>query len=222
MRLVKGGLLSNKKFKLRQHQADAIDAANDFFFDSGFENPRGIICLPTGGGKTVTAISFIVDAINNGKIDSCLWVVHREELCNQAVKTFNDFGIDAHKWPAKEKSTSNVTVCMLQSTRNITRSRKCFDLIVVDEAHHFSAEEEDYENTYGPILLVCNRGKEGYGGGGKPAHVWAKETIEELSKHTNRNFIIRFHKANSNDKSGDVKEFLKWSSEDSRFNGGRV
>lgn len=81
---------------------------------------------------------------------------------------------------------------------------------------------KDYENTDGPILLVCNRGKEGYGGGGKPAHVWAKETIEELSKHTNRNFIIRFHKANSNDKSGDVKEFLKWSSEDSRFNGGRV
>lgn len=152
MRLVKGGLLSNKHFKLRQHQADAIDAANDFFFDSGFENPRGIICLPTGGGKTVTAISFIVDAINNGKIDSCLWVVHREELCNQAVKTFNDFGIDAHKWTAKEKSTSNVTVCMLQSTRNITRSRKHFDLIVVDEAHHFSAEEEDYENTYVKLI----------------------------------------------------------------------
>lgn len=156
MRLVKGGLLSNKEFKLRQHQADAIDAANDFFFDSDLENPRGIICLPTGGGKTVTAISFIVDAINNGKIDSCLWVVHREELCNQAVKTFNDFGIDAHKWTAKEKSTSNVTVCMLQSTRNITRSRKHFDLIVVDEAHHFSAEEEDYENTYVKLIKKIN------------------------------------------------------------------
>lgn len=69
----------------------------------------------------------------------------------------------------------------------------------------------DYENIDGPILLVCNRGKEGYGGGGKPAHVWAKETIEELNKHTKRNFIVRFHSANSNDKSGDVREFLKYS-----------
>ncbi len=69
----------------------------------------------------------------------------------------------------------------------------------------------DYENIDGPILLVCNRGKEGYGGGGKPAHVWAKETIEELRKYTKRNFIVRFHSANSNDKSGDVKEFEKFS-----------
>jgi len=70
---------------------------------------------------------------------------------------------------------------------------------------------KDYENIDGPILLVCNRGKEGYGGGGKPAHVWARETIEELRKYTKRNFIVRFHSANSNDKSGDVKEFEKFS-----------
>ena len=70
---------------------------------------------------------------------------------------------------------------------------------------------KDYESIDGPILLVCNRGKEGYGGGGKPAHIWAKETIEELSKHTKRNFIVRFHSANSNDKSGNVREFLKYS-----------
>ena len=81
---------------------------------------------------------------------------------------------------------------------------------------------KDYQNTDGPILLVCNRGKEGYGGGGKPAHIWAQETIEELSKYTDRKFIIRFHKANSNDKSGDVKDFISWSSNDSRFNGGRI
>jgi len=70
---------------------------------------------------------------------------------------------------------------------------------------------KNYENIDGPILLVCNRGKEGYGGGGKPAHVWAKETIEELRKYTKRSFIVRFHSANSNDKSGDVKEFLRYS-----------
>ena len=142
----------SKKFQLRQHQKEAIESANDYFFDSDLESPKGIICLPTGGGKTVTAISFIANAIESGKISSCLWVVHREELCNQAIDTFNKFGIAASKWTAKEKSTSDITVCMLQSTRNITRSRKSFDLIVVDEAHHFSAEEEDYENTYVKLI----------------------------------------------------------------------
>ena len=144
--------MSSSKFQLRPHQIEAIEAVNDFFFERDLDQPRGIVCLPTGGGKTVTAISFIANAMKSGKINSCLWVVHREELCNQAVDTFSKFGIAASKWTAKEKSTSDVTVCMLQSTRNITRSRKSFDLVVVDEAHHFSAEEEDYENTYVKLL----------------------------------------------------------------------
>tara|TARA_A100001011_G_scaffold377539_1_gene441307 strand:+ start:383 stop:1384 length:1002 start_codon:yes stop_codon:yes gene_type:complete len=81
---------------------------------------------------------------------------------------------------------------------------------------------KNYQNTGGPILLVCNRGKEGYGGGGKPAHQWAIETIEELSKYTERNFVVRFHKANVNDKSESVKKLTEWSSNDSRFNTGRI
>ena len=60
----------------------------------------------------------------------------------------------------------------------------------------------------GPILLVCNRGKEGYGD--KPHIYWARETIEELIKHTDRNFIVRFHKAsNVNDKNEDVKKLIE-------------
>lgn len=144
------------KFKLREHQIEAINAGNDYFFNSNLDIPKGIICLPTGGGKTVTAISFIVDAIQKKKINSCLWIVHREELCNQAVDTFNDFNIKASKWTAKEKSTSDITVCMVQSTKNITRSKKDFDLIVVDEAHHFSAEEDDYQNMYTKLLKKIN------------------------------------------------------------------
>ena len=81
---------------------------------------------------------------------------------------------------------------------------------------------KDYENNNGPILLVCNRGTEGYGGGGKPAHIWARETIEELIKHTEKNFIVRFHKANMHDKNEDVKKLIEWTSNDSKLNGGRV
>ena len=81
---------------------------------------------------------------------------------------------------------------------------------------------KDYENIDGPILLVCNRGKEGYGGGGKPAHDWARETIEELSKYTERKFIVRFHKANANDKYQSMGKLIEWSRNDSKFNTGRI
>ena len=62
---------------------------------------------------------------------------------------------------------------------------------------------KDYENKGDKILLVCNRGTEGYGGGGKPAWQWSLETLKELVKHTNRHFIVRFHKANINDTKQD-------------------
>ena len=75
----------------------------------------------------------------------------------------------------------------------------------------------DYENKGDKILLVCNRGTEGYGGGGKPAHIWARETIEELIKHTEKNFIVRFHKANMHDKNEDVKKLIEWTSNDSKL-----
>jgi superfamily II DNA or RNA helicase len=160
--------LFSSKFQLRKHQLEAIQAANRFFFDSNSNKPSGLICLPTGGGKTITAISFIADAINNGKIASCLWVVHREELCNQAVDTFSKFGINTSRWTATEKTISDVTVCMVQSTKllgttvetptdmvpskHIFEDRKDFDLIVIDEAHHVSVAERDYENTYIKLL----------------------------------------------------------------------
>ena len=81
---------------------------------------------------------------------------------------------------------------------------------------------KDYENNDGPILLVCNRGEEGYGGDGKPANEWAKETIEELSKYTERKFIVRFHRANIGDKTNDVAKLIEWSRDDARFNTGRI
>ncbi|MBM7652496.1 DEAD/DEAH box helicase family protein [Neobacillus cucumis] len=47
----------------------------------------GLLVLPTGGGKTSTAVQFILQAaINEGK--KVLWVAHRHELLNQAYREF--------------------------------------------------------------------------------------------------------------------------------------
>lgn len=67
-----------------------------------------------------------------------------------------------------------------------------------------------HEQKDRPILLVCNRGAEGYGGGGKPAYVWAADTLKELKQYTDRKFIVRFHKANIGDKFKDVNNLAQW------------
>ena len=51
-----------------------------------YRNNRFIIQMPTGSGKTRTAMEIIADSINSNK-DSCFvfWLVYSEELCEQAV-----------------------------------------------------------------------------------------------------------------------------------------
>lgn len=56
-----------------------------------YRNNRFIIQMPTGSGKTRTAMEIIADSINNNK-ESCFvfWLVYSEELCEQAVECFED------------------------------------------------------------------------------------------------------------------------------------
>ena len=56
-----------------------------------YRNNRFIIQMPTGSGKTRTAMEIIADSINSNK-ESCFvfWLVYSEELCEQAVECFED------------------------------------------------------------------------------------------------------------------------------------
>jgi superfamily II DNA or RNA helicase len=54
-------------------------------------NKRFIIQMPTGSGKTRTAMEIIADTFNTSK-GNCIifWLVYSEELCEQAVECFSD------------------------------------------------------------------------------------------------------------------------------------
>lgn len=56
-----------------------------------YRNKRFILQMPTGSGKTRTAMEIIADSFNRNK-ESCLifWLVYSEELCEQAVECFVD------------------------------------------------------------------------------------------------------------------------------------
>ena len=50
---------------------------------------RGMISLPTGSGKTRVAVQSIIEAIReDGFSDGILWVADRDELCEQAVESW--------------------------------------------------------------------------------------------------------------------------------------
>ena len=68
--------------ELYSHQNEAVRALNEIN-KQPFE---GLLVLPTGGGKTLTAVHWLLrDFINKNK--KVLWVAHRHELLDQAFET---------------------------------------------------------------------------------------------------------------------------------------
>jgi len=59
------------------------------------KNPiqRFIIQMPTGSGKTRTAMEIIASQLNKNPGKSVMWIANSEELCEQAVESFKDVWI---------------------------------------------------------------------------------------------------------------------------------
>lgn len=52
---------------------------------------RGLLALPTGAGKTRTAITAFIEAMREGELEGpILWVAQTDELCEQAVQSWSD------------------------------------------------------------------------------------------------------------------------------------
>lgn len=110
-------------------------------------NRRVLVQLPTGGGKTVVGGKMIESAASKGH--RCFFTVHRRELIDQTVETFNDVGI-AHGVIAPgfdPKPLERVQVCSIDTLK--ARIRKAAKsgttliappkFIMIDEAHHAAA-----------------------------------------------------------------------------------
>ena len=75
-----------------QHQLDAIRAMDRM--DNENENYSTLVVLPTGGGKTYTASTWLLrNAIDKGK--KILWLAHRQMLLDQAAESFQKFAFSA-------------------------------------------------------------------------------------------------------------------------------
>ncbi len=123
---------------------------------------RGVLEMPTGAGKTYTAVHWLLSRIvNSGR--KVLWVAHRQELLNQAFRTFTSLlrHVDrreklrirvvsgAHSCTTQVDPTDDIIIASIASLArrpNITREllEGSDRFVVIDEAHH--AASTSYRN----------------------------------------------------------------------------
>ena len=167
---------SENKIKLRKitpgyplfpHQITAVNKSREVLFSSG----RLVLHMPTGAGKTRTAMNLISDffRLSEEQDQLVIWLAHSEELCEQAVEEFEkawgflgnkDVDIIRHFGSFTHESINVVgpsfAVISLQSAYAMSlssdRDRDFFELsrkvglTVIDEAHKATA------STYQHVL----------------------------------------------------------------------
>lgn len=138
---------------LYEHQTDAIRNLDEINKKGNF---KSLLVLPTGGGKTLTAVYWLLkNAVDNGK--KILWIAHRHLLLEQAADTFalNAYSSDMinrtkfkyriisgeHDMPVHIQPDDNILICGKDSIiRNLDYLDDWLDgeeiYLIIDEAHH--------------------------------------------------------------------------------------
>lgn len=132
---------------------------------------EGLLVMPTGSGKTYTAVRWLMDSVVN-RSGRVLWLAHRHELLNQAAKEFHALaGLARSREKIRVRIVSQVhcrahqvdaaddvvlsTVSALARAPEVSewllRDNRLF--LVVDEAHHAPAK------TYRQILSTLGNKK---------------------------------------------------------------
>ena len=122
--------------QLRSYQQRAIDdLRNAYRF--GYRAP--LLCLPTGGGKTIIFTAIAQASAARGR--RVLILVHRRELLRQASEKLRWAGLEHGLIAAGiEPSPAAVQVASVQTiARRLSGIDWQLDLIIIDEAHHATA-----------------------------------------------------------------------------------
>lgn len=158
---------------LYQHQSKAIQVLNN----KNHAPFKGLLVLPTGGGKTLTAVQWLLNNFNN-KHKKVLWIAHRHELLNQAFNTIVDnsysellsdrtnfryriiSGSNEHDIPVNIQTTDDIIIASKDSLNSgidylLNKWAKNLDevLLVIGKAHHATAK------TYRKVIHALEESK---------------------------------------------------------------
>ncbi|AEG17855.1 DEAD/DEAH box helicase family protein [Methanobacterium paludis] len=108
------------KINLAQYQRDAQTNLRNWFEEEKTGNKGGILVLPTGGGKTLTAVRFLCQGpLSKGY--KVLWLAHTHHLLEQAYYSFGPHEIDQNKGfeiGFIEEPRENLNVRVVSGTKN--------------------------------------------------------------------------------------------------------
>ena len=119
--------------------------------ESGLQasNARLMLQLPTGGGKTVIAGDILARRLKADADASAVWLTHRVELAEQTCGMLRNAGVSAESrpnWTSGDDAPridNGVAILMAQTVGRREPTWTGYgeqDLLVVDEAHHATAE----------------------------------------------------------------------------------
>ena len=133
--------------ELRDYQQELLQQAVSALIPS---KARVMLQLPTGGGKTHIAGALLRRWLNNGR--KAVWLTHRTELADQTCGMLSDAGVSAislKTWQSGDDAPSvpnGVVILMAQTVGRRTSRMQIWgkyrsdDLLVIDEAHHSTAD----------------------------------------------------------------------------------
>jgi superfamily II DNA or RNA helicase len=124
--------------RYNRFQANAVnDIVSDFTIKP---TGRFLLVIPTGGGKTFTAVKAVnrlfATGLLNATHDRVLWTAHRNCLLDQAKETFEKYA--EHKQP-ETSIVSRIDFEMVGKTKAYLHGKSGVKLVVIDEAHHGAA-----------------------------------------------------------------------------------
>lgn len=151
------------RVNLYKHQEDAIENLQNKIIKTNKTPFAGLLVLPTGGGKTLTAAYWLAKNYL-AKDKKILWIAHRHELLEQAKTTFHErlaykdiFGSKTsfnyriisgiHDKPVNIKPTDDIIISSKDSLNTgfdhlynnwLKGNEEIF--LVIDEAHHATAK----------------------------------------------------------------------------------
>lgn len=155
---------SDSGIRLYPHQENAFAQMTEKIINSHKYPYKGLLVLPTGGGKTMTAARWIAENIIDKGI-KVLWIAHRHELLEQAQRTFSmalayhdvfpqrdkfDYRLISgiHDKPVNIRSTDDILFASKDSLASERSFGFLYDnwlkdndevFLVIDEAHHACA-----------------------------------------------------------------------------------
>ena len=156
-----GGML-----RLRPYQQELLRRVRDALDDDN--TVRVMLQLPTGGGKTVIAGALLADWLTRGRLKrrKAVWLTHRKELAQQTRRMLTFAGVAAiinENWTSGEDAPymlGGAVILMAQTVgrRNVRRQvwgrYNGNDLLIIDEAHHATADgwKRAMEQWPGPVV----------------------------------------------------------------------